>query len=121
MHDVGVPQHPSACKVSGMCNLQHIEACPEAGLYLQHSFTYTLLCFLLLQVPDKGKFLKGLAVVDDVAYFGISDWQHREQRDDPRSDSELAAFCLRGMSLLWRQQVQGCRYFCDVYCLLERP
>lgn len=24
------------------------------------------------QVPEKGKFLKGLAVVDDIAYFGIS-------------------------------------------------
>jgi hypothetical protein len=61
----------------------------------------------MLQVPNREKkFLKGLAVIDDIAYFGIAVWQHRQQRDDPHSDSELAAFCLRGMTLLWRQTVQ---------------
>jgi hypothetical protein len=32
---------------------------------------------LLLQVPEEGKFLKGLAVLDDIAYFGITTWSHR--------------------------------------------
>jgi hypothetical protein len=29
------------------------------------------------QVPEEGKFLKGLAVLDDIAYFGITTWSHR--------------------------------------------
>jgi hypothetical protein len=36
-----------------------------------------LLLRLLLQVPEEGKFLKGLAVLDDIAYLGITTWSHR--------------------------------------------
>lgn len=56
-------------------------------------------------MPEKGKFLKGLAVIDDIAYVGVSVYSSRQGRDDPRQDSELAAFCLRGMMLLWRRTV----------------
>ena len=58
-----------------------------------------------VQVPEGGKFLKGLAVIDDIAYFGVSVWSERSARGDPSQDSELAAFCLRGMELLWRREV----------------
>lgn len=59
-----------------------------------------------MQMPDKDKFLKGLAVIDDMAYFGISVWSTRAARGDASHDSELAAFCLRGMTLLWRRTVR---------------
>lgn len=58
------------------------------------------------QVPEGGKFLKGLAVVDDIAYFGVSPRSTREARGDVSSNSELAAFCLRGMQLLWRREAR---------------
>lgn len=60
-----------------------------------------------LQVPEPGKFLKGLCVVDDVAYFGISIFSAREDRDNPDSDSELAAYDLIGQRLLWRRKASG--------------
>lgn len=65
---------------------------------------HALLC--LLQVQEKGKFLKGLAVVDDVAYFGISVWMDRSVRDDPANDGEVAAVDLLSGMLLWRRQVR---------------
>jgi hypothetical protein len=46
-----------------------------------------------------------LAVVDDIAYFGISPWAPRSARDDPQSNNELAAFDLISGNLLWRRQV----------------
>ncbi len=58
-----------------------------------------------LQVPEGGKFLKGLAVIDDTAFFGVSIFSKREARGDPAADSQLAALCLRRMSLQWRKQV----------------
>lgn len=57
------------------------------------------------QVPEGGKFIKGLAVLDDIAFFGVSVWSDRAARGDPAHDSQLAAFCLRGMALLWRHEV----------------
>lgn len=59
----------------------------------------------LWQVPEGGKFLKGLAVIDDVAYFGISVWAQRKDRTDPDRDSELAAFDLIEQRLLWRRVI----------------
>ncbi|WIA23830.1 hypothetical protein OEZ85_013493 [Tetradesmus obliquus] len=59
----------------------------------------------LWQAPEPGVFLKGLAVVDDIAYFGISPWAPRSARDDPQSNNELAAFDLISGNLLWRRQV----------------
>eukprot|EP00775_Hariotina_reticulata_P005663 gene5663-5900_t len=59
----------------------------------------------LWKTPEKGTFLKGLAVVDDVAYFGISPWAPRSARDDPKTNNELAAFDLIAGQLLWRREV----------------
>lgn len=60
-----------------------------------------------LQAPDEGRFLKGLAVVDDVAYFGITEWAERKLRDSPSNDCELAAYDLATSSLMWRRKVRG--------------
>jgi hypothetical protein len=57
------------------------------------------------QVPEEGKFLKGLAVVDDIAYFGITTWADRSVRDSPNTHGELAAFDLVMNRLLWRRTV----------------
>jgi hypothetical protein len=54
------------------------------------------------------RFLKGLAIVDDVAYFGVSPWAPRSARDDPRSNNQLAAFDLVNQRLLWRREVCIC-------------
>lgn len=59
----------------------------------------------LWQAPEAGRFLKGLAVVDDIAYFGVSPWAPRSARDDPNSNCELAAFDLANNVLLWRREV----------------
>jgi len=58
------------------------------------------------QAPGEGNFWKGLAVVDDVAYFGISPRAERSMRADPKLDCELAAFQLLENRLLWRRKVQ---------------
>eukprot|EP00798_Chlamydomonas_sp_ICE-L_P003608 gene3608-13692_t len=57
------------------------------------------------KVPEGGKFLKGLAVVDDVAYFGISVWSKRSARDDEDADSELGAVNLLTKKLVFRRKV----------------
>lgn len=57
-----------------------------------------------MQAPEEGKFLKGLSVVDDVAYFGIAASAPRSARHDPALDCELAAFDLLQRTLLWRSQ-----------------
>ncbi|GBF90355.1 green algal specific Aspartyl Asparaginyl beta-hydroxylase [Raphidocelis subcapitata] len=59
----------------------------------------------LWAAPEPERFLKGLAVVDDVAYFGVSEFAPRSARDDPRSNCELAAFDLVNKRLLWRREV----------------
>ena len=58
-------------------------------------------------MPDEAKFLKGLAVIDDIAYFGVSVWSERSARGNQSQNSELAAFCLRGMQLLWRREASS--------------
>jgi hypothetical protein len=60
----------------------------------------------LWAAPEPHRFLKGLAVVDDVAYFGVSEWAPRSARDDPKSSCELAAFDLLRSQLLWRRKVR---------------
>jgi hypothetical protein len=57
------------------------------------------------QAPEAGMFTKGLAVVDDVAYFGVSRVEPRDARTDPALDCQLAAFDLPSRRLLWRRQV----------------
>eukprot|EP00198_Chlamydomonas_reinhardtii_P000266 XP_001689601.1 predicted protein [Chlamydomonas reinhardtii] len=47
---------------------------------------------------DPPKFLKGLCVVDDVAYFGVNVWGSRDSRDSADNEAELAAVDLRGVT-----------------------
>eukprot|EP00798_Chlamydomonas_sp_ICE-L_P024239 gene24239-9838_t len=58
-----------------------------------------------VKAPEGGKFLKGLTVVDDIAYFGISVFSNRAARGDPTMDSEVGAFDLLNKELLWRRTV----------------
>ncbi len=58
-----------------------------------------------LQVSEQGKYLKGLCVVDDVAFFGIAPGAPRDRRADPSLNCELAAFDLQQRLLLWRRQL----------------
>ncbi|MEW5319959.1 MAG: hypothetical protein WDW38_011069 [Sanguina aurantia] len=60
---------------------------------------------VIWQCPSQQVFLKGLVVVDDVAYFGVSRSLARSKRADPEADSELAAVDLGLGALLWRRQV----------------
>lgn len=60
---------------------------------------------LFVQARGDGKFLKGLAVVGNVAYFGISPLAERSKRSDPRLNCELAAFHLLEKRLLWIRKV----------------
>lgn len=53
---------------------------------------------------EKG-FLKGLAVVDDVAYFGISPPMERQDRDGPNVQCDLVAVDLLTHKELFRHQV----------------
>jgi hypothetical protein len=48
-------------------------------------------------------FLKGLAVVDDVAYFGGAARRLRRDRADPSLSCDLLAYDLRARVLLWRR------------------
>jgi hypothetical protein len=54
---------------------------------------------------EKSKYLKGLCVVDEVAFFGIATQQPRDSRDNLSLNCELAAFDLREGLLLWRRQL----------------
>ncbi len=56
-----------------------------------------------LQAPERKMFAKGLAVVDGVAYFGLSYQVSRDKRD--AVNCELAAFDLAAGKLLWRRKV----------------
>jgi len=51
-------------------------------------------------------FMKGLTVIEDVAYFGVSAFGTRQERDDVEKTSDLAAFHLHTRQLLWRVTVQ---------------
>jgi hypothetical protein len=58
------------------------------------------------QPPSAGGtplFLKGLAVVDDVAYFGGAARRLRRDRADPSLSCDLLAYDLRARVLLWRR------------------
>jgi hypothetical protein len=55
-----------------------VKACPET---LLPSLPCVPASDVPAQVPEEGKFLKGLAVLDDVAYFGITTWAERRVRD----------------------------------------
>lgn len=56
-------------------------------------------------MPDVKKFLKGLVVIDDVAYFGIAPHAERQARAEPNMDCEIAAVHLETGHLLFRRKV----------------
>lgn len=56
-------------------------------------------------MPDVKKFLKGLVVIDDVAYFGIAPHAERQARAEPNMDCEIAAVHLETRHLLFRRKV----------------
>eukprot|EP00798_Chlamydomonas_sp_ICE-L_P013355 gene13355-19198_t len=55
--------------------------------------------------PFGNRFFKGLNVVDDIAYFGMSVKAKRENRLYPTAHGELAAYHLVEKRLLWRKVV----------------
>ena len=59
----------------------------------------------LWATPQRDRYLKGLAVVDDVAFFGIAQRSPREDRASPDLNCTLAAFDLRAGVLLWRRRL----------------
>ena len=59
----------------------------------------------VLWADAKQTFMKGLAAVDGVAYFGISEWGDRDERASPEKRAEVAAFDLNSGFLLWRRWV----------------
>jgi hypothetical protein len=50
-------------------------------------------------------FLKGLAVLDDTAYFGVCPAAPRAVRGSPEHACDLAAFDLQSGTLAWRRRV----------------
>lgn len=52
---------------------------------------------------DHNYYLKGLCIIDDIAFFGMAQQQDRQDRDSPDLDCELAAFDLKKGLLLWRR------------------
>ena len=59
----------------------------------------------LWSAPEPNKYLKGLVVVDDIAFFGIAEAQERQARDSADLNCEVAAFDLIESVLLWRRQL----------------
>ena len=51
-------------------------------------------------------FMKGLTVVDGVAYFGIAEFGGRAERDSSEKTAEVAAFDLARGAFLWRETVR---------------
>ena len=59
----------------------------------------------ILWTDDSRTFMKGLCVIDDVAFFGVSAFGRREDRGDPNKSSDVVAFDLVRKRELWRQTV----------------
>ena len=57
------------------------------------------------QLGEANKYLKGLCVVDDIAFFGIAVAGERASRADSALSCELAAYDLRQGLLLWRRKL----------------
>lgn len=58
-----------------------------------------------LYMVDGQVFLKGLCVVDGIAFFGIAPSQKRQDRADENLQCEIAAFDLEAKRLLFRRQL----------------
>ncbi|WPT14105.1 hypothetical protein PSENEW3_00000236 [Picochlorum sp. SENEW3] len=56
-----------------------------------------------VDISEQKYYLKGLCIVDDIAYFGIAISQERKSRADESLNCELAAFDLNTKSVLWRR------------------
>lgn len=55
---------------------------------------------------DADRFLKGLCVVDDIAFFGVCPvLASAAARADPDTSCDLAAYDLKQGVLLWRRQL----------------
>ena len=52
-------------------------------------------------------FLKGLIVVDDIAYFGVTAPMHHQRRDALTASCELVAVDLSSHRELFRRQLRG--------------
>ncbi|PRW60120.1 serine threonine- phosphatase 6 regulatory ankyrin repeat subunit B-like [Chlorella sorokiniana] len=59
----------------------------------------------LWQAGDSPVLLRGLCVVDDIAFFGICPQVSPQQRADPSVSCELAAYDLKSSLLLWRRRL----------------
>ncbi|PSC71222.1 green algal specific Aspartyl Asparaginyl beta-hydroxylase [Micractinium conductrix] len=59
----------------------------------------------LWELGEANKYLKGLCVVDDIAFFGIAVAGERASRADSALSCELAAYDLRQGLLLWRRKL----------------
>jgi hypothetical protein len=57
--------------------------------------------------PER-RFLKGLCVDGDTAYFGVSEITERSNRGSPDLQCELAAVDLITGDLIWREKLQTC-------------
>jgi hypothetical protein len=59
-----------------------------------------------LWTDSRGTFMKGLTVIEDVAYFGIAEFGARSDRDDAAKTAEVGAYDLRAKKFLWRVTVE---------------
>lgn len=59
----------------------------------------------MVQADEPGMYTKGLAVIDDVAYFGMSPAQPKEGRNSTTLDCQLVAYDLTEGRLLWQRKV----------------
>jgi hypothetical protein len=55
---------------------------------------------------DNKTFMKGLAVIENVAYFGLAEFGGRQSRDDASKTAEVGAFDLVSRKFLWRTTVE---------------
>lgn len=58
-----------------------------------------------VDMSEQKYYLKGLCIVDDIAYFGIAISQERKSRADESLNCQLAAFDLTANTLLWRREL----------------
>ncbi|GMH37805.1 hypothetical protein BSKO_05678 [Bryopsis sp. KO-2023] len=57
------------------------------------------------KAPEEGTFLKGLAVIDDVAFFGANKKAQRRARFDQTLNGDIVAVDLLTETMLWRRQL----------------
>jgi hypothetical protein len=60
----------------------------------------------VLWADEDRTFMKGLTVIEGIAYFGIAEFGNRANRDDASKTAEVGAFDLRRREFLWRARVE---------------